>query len=84
MPVKRRVSKRRAIALSPEVFAAFEAGDEYALRRALGLPPWHSSPLDEDLTGPSYSDGLLWTQTRAAALEIRDEIRRALMQGSRG
>ena len=34
MPVKRRKSKMRAQQLSPEVFAAFDAGDEYALRRS--------------------------------------------------
>ena len=37
---------------TPEVFAAFEAGDEYTLRRSLKLPPWHASPLDTDLEGP--------------------------------
>jgi hypothetical protein len=74
VPVKRRKSKQRAIQLTPEVFAAFEAGDGYALRRALSLPPWHASPIDEDLVGPTYGENLLWNETRRAALEIRDEI----------
>ena len=49
MPVKKRKSKMRAHLFTPEVFAAFDAGDKYALRRALKLPPWHASPLDTDL-----------------------------------
>ncbi|NLS69610.1 hypothetical protein E3H11_11915 [Bradyrhizobium brasilense] len=77
MPVKRRVSKRRAIVFTPEVYAAFDAGDEYALRRALGLPPWHASPLDGDLDGRGYGEGLLRMETRQAALEIRNDITRA-------
>ena len=39
MPAKKRKSKKRAHQFTPEVFAAFEAGDEYSLRRALRLPP---------------------------------------------
>ncbi|UQR65093.1 hypothetical protein LRP30_07510 [Bradyrhizobium sp. C-145] len=76
MPIKRRVSKRRAMTLTPEVFAAFDAGDEYALRRALALPPWHASPLWLDLDGhaPYGPPELLVNLTRPAALEIRNEI----------
>jgi hypothetical protein len=37
--LKRRKSKMKAHQLTPEVFAAFDAGDEYSLRRALRLPP---------------------------------------------
>ncbi len=40
MPVKRRKSKMAAWRITPEAMAAFEAGDERALRSALGLPPW--------------------------------------------
>jgi hypothetical protein len=39
MPVKRRIAKVRENRLTPEVFAAFDAGDEWALARALKLPP---------------------------------------------
>jgi hypothetical protein len=37
MPAKKRKSKMRGQRLTPEVFAAFDVGDKYALRRALGL-----------------------------------------------
>jgi hypothetical protein len=53
LPVKRRKAKIKAHLLTPEVFAAFDAGDEYTLRRALNLPPWHASPLDTNLAGPA-------------------------------
>jgi hypothetical protein len=66
MPIKRRVSKRRAFTLTPEVFGAFDAGDEYELRRALGLPPWHASPLDTDLAGPApYGPATCWAMSPA-------------------
>ena len=42
MPVKRRKSKMKALQLTPEAFAAFDAGDKNALRRALKLPHWHA------------------------------------------
>jgi hypothetical protein len=74
MPVKRRKSKTKLYTLTPD--AAFDAGDEYALSRALGLPPWHASPLWEDLEGPPpYGpDNLSVNLTRPAALEMRREI----------
>ena len=34
MPVKKRKSEMRAHLFTPEVFAAFDAGDKYALARA--------------------------------------------------
>ena len=78
MPVKRRRSKARTMTLTPEAFAAFDAGDEHSLRRALGLPPWHASPLDNDLAGPPpYAAGTCWATTRPRALELRREILRA-------
>jgi hypothetical protein len=85
MPVKRRKSKMRAHQLTPEVFAAFDAGDEYSPRRCLKLPPWHASPLDTDLEGPPpYGDeSLMRNQTRQAALEIRQEILAAMKRGAR-
>jgi hypothetical protein len=85
MPVKRRKSKIKAHFLTPEVFAAFDAGDEYALRRTLMLPPWHASPLDSDLVGPPpYGDErLMRNQTRQAALEIRQDILAAMRRGAR-
>ena len=79
MPIKRRKSKKRAFQLTPEVFAAFDAGDKYALRRALHLGPWHASPLDGDLAGPApYGTETSWALSRPAALEMRREILAAM------
>lgn len=66
--------------LTPEVLAAFDAGDQNALRCALHLPPWHASPLWTDLDGaPSYgTEDMLVNKTRVAALEMRREILAAL------
>src|SRR3954470_15916959 len=44
MPVKRRAPKER-LSLPPEAYTAFEAGDEAALRAAIGQKPWEDSPL---------------------------------------
>ena len=83
MPVKRRVSKRLPFTLTPEVFAAFEAGDDNALRRALKLPPWHASPLDTDLDGPApYGSTTCWAMSRPDALEMRLAITAAMKRGA--
>ena len=75
MPVKRRKSKMKALQLTPEAFAAFDAGDKNALRRALKLPHWHASPLDTNLAGPaSYGPETCWAISRPDALEIRRDI----------
>ena len=85
MPVKRRKPKIRTHQLTPEVFAAFEAGDEYALHRSLKLPPWHASPLDTNLAGPApYGPETCWALSRPDALEIRREILAALKRAKRG
>jgi hypothetical protein len=53
--------------------------DLYSL---LGLPPWHASPLDTDLTGPApYNPEGCWADTRPAALELRREILAAMKRG---
>jgi len=66
------------VRLTPEIFAAFDAGDEWALASALKLPPWHASPLH---TGPSpYPAGTAWALTLPDALEIRREILAAMKQ----
>ena len=81
MPTNRtRIKPARARQFTPEVFAAFDAGDRYALRRSLKLPPWHASPMDTDLAGPAPygSEDMLINTTRPAALEIRREILAAL------
>jgi hypothetical protein len=79
MPVKRRVAKSGRTDLPPKCFAAFEADDEWALARALKLPPWLPSPLDESLAGPApYGPGTCWAISRPDALEIRLEILAAM------
>ena len=84
MPAKKRKSKMRAYQFTPEVFAAFEAGDEYTLRRSLKLPPWHASPLDTDLAGPApYGPETCWAISRPDALEIRQEILAVLKRTKR-
>jgi hypothetical protein len=84
MPVKKRKAKIKAHILTPEVIAAFDAGDEWALRRALHLPPHHASPLDKDLAGPApYNPDGCWALSRPDALEIRREILAAMKRGAR-
>ena len=84
MPVKRRKSKMKALQLTPEVFAAFDAGDKNALRRALKLPHWHASPLDTNLAGPApYGPETCWAISRPDALEIRLEILAAMKRGGK-
>ncbi len=84
MPVKRRKSKMRTHQLTPEVFAAFDAGDANALRRALKLPHWHASPLDPDIAGPAlYAHETCWAMSRPDALEIRQEILTVLRRTKR-
>ena len=84
MPVKCRKSTMRAHQLTPEVFAAFDAGDKNTLRRALKLPHWHASPLDKDLAGPAlYAHEICWAMSRPDALEIRQEILAAMKRTKR-
>jgi hypothetical protein len=80
VPVKRRKSKLKAFKITPEVVAAFEAGDEQALACALKLPPWHASPLWTDLAGKAHygTEDMSVNQTRATALDMRNEILAAL------
>lgn len=56
MPVKRRMPKGRAHLITPEAAEAFEAGDK-ALHKALGLKPWHASPLPADVSPFGVDDG---------------------------
>jgi hypothetical protein len=78
MPVKRRVPKER-LTLPPEAYAAFEAGDEKALRAAIGQKPWEDSPLEAGPKPPYwYKDEYkvaIWRKARG--------IRLALMRGLR-
>ena len=78
MPVKRRAPKSR-INLSPEAYAAFEAGDEEALRAAIGQKPWEISPFDAGPKPAPYDD----TEWRLPYWRKAREIRLELMRGIR-
>lgn len=45
MPEKRRTAKAKDYRITPAAILAWQAGDEMALHRALGLKPWEASPL---------------------------------------
>jgi hypothetical protein len=57
VPVKRRKAKAKAYAITPEVIAAFEAGDYSALHCALHLKPWEASPLPLSVTALGVNQG---------------------------
>ena len=84
MPVKRRNSKTRQHRITDEAVEAFQAGDYIALHRALGLPPWHPSPLPEsvhdlgvDPDNPPPGDGTSWGEFWPAAVELQRELQAA-------
>jgi len=77
MPRKRRLPKRRT-RINALAIAAFAAGDEPALRRALELRPWEVSPLDVD-DGPSpWPDGSAGAVGWKQAQELRRVIEAAI------
>jgi hypothetical protein len=45
MPAKRTKAKDRRLRITPEVVAAYRAGDEVLLDGLLGLKPWEASPI---------------------------------------
>lgn len=78
MPVKRRRPKVKRPPLTPEAFAAYEAGDEAALCVALGLKPWMWNPMKTAGEMPRYLENndwhaRLWREARA----LRDELEAA-------
>jgi|tagenome__1003787_1003787.scaffolds.fasta_scaffold20795876_2 hypothetical protein len=77
MPVKRRTPKSR-INLSPEAYAAFEAGDKSALRAAIGQKAWEMSPLAAGPTPPSWYRDEYWIAIWRKARDIRLELMRGL------
>jgi hypothetical protein len=87
MPVKKRKAKARAYAITPEVIAAFEAGDYSALHCALHLRPWEASPLPLSVTAlgvdqgpaPDYEDTTSWLK----AQKLQREILAAMKRGAR-
>ena len=71
MPIKRRASKHRDHSVTATAVSAYRAGDWIELHRALGLKPWHSSPLDvagdppTNLSGAQFERWTLATDLRA-------------------
>jgi len=68
--MKRRKSKMLAHRITAEAVAAFQAGDETVLHRALGLKPWQVSPLAVD-TAPGEGDGTGWGHSFLLARQLR-------------
>lgn len=58
MPSNRTRVRRppRGPRISPEVVAAWQAGDDRALSCALGLAPWDTSPMPLEITGLGCSE----------------------------
>ena len=92
MPVKRRNSKARPNRITPESVEAFRAGDYMALHRALGLPPWHPSPLPDSVDAlgvnpkgpPDYRTGESWGEFWQQAVELQRELMAAVAKGNGG
>lgn len=77
MPVKRRQPKRREHAITPEAVAAFKRGDVVGLHRALGLKPWHPSPLSAGGDCPWHSSSM-GAKSWSLATELRAELLEAI------
>jgi hypothetical protein len=59
-----------------DAVALYRAGDWLGLHRALGLPPWHASPLDVDQACP-WPTGCAGGDTWQAAVDLRAELESA-------
>ena len=70
MPVKRRVAKVLEHRITDDAVAAYRAGDDLALFRALGLKPWDCSPLHADGQRPDWVTPDRW----AKAAELRTQL----------
>ena len=77
MPIKRRVAKVRNDRITPEAIAAFRAGDELALHRALNLRPWQPSPIVVDGPNPPADAGLCFAGAWATIWALRQELDKA-------
>ncbi|KFG71037.1 hypothetical protein [Microvirga sp. BSC39] len=77
MPVKRRLDKSRSHRITQEAIEAFVEKDMWGLHHALGLPPWHMSPLlrSQDPFGipdqPPSSQSTCFDQSYEKAVELR-------------
>jgi hypothetical protein len=77
VPIKRRTPKRRDHPITPEAISAFRRGDEAALHRALGLKPWHPSPLQAGGDSP-WTGSSMGAKSWALATELRAELLEAI------
>ncbi|HET9473378.1 MAG TPA: hypothetical protein VFO82_05760 [Steroidobacteraceae bacterium] len=85
MPTKRTKRARPQLRrITPEALQAFRDEDELALHRALGLKPWHRSPLDVDLRvkppTETATGQIAWLETWPQAYMLREALEAALME----
>lgn len=79
MPTKRRAAKGRTNRITRQAVEAFTAGDVQALHRALGLKPWHPSPLEaERPSAPLWTGGTVWATFWPEAFVIRGALLRCV------
>jgi hypothetical protein len=72
MPDRRiKPRERRITAAAVE---AYRAGDRTGLHRALGLKPWHPSPLDVDTDEPPAVLPSAWRWSWATVRQLRREL----------
>ncbi|MEP7241747.1 MAG: hypothetical protein ABI697_12745 [Devosia sp.] len=78
MAVKRRVSKTVEHRITAAALDAFRAGDETALHKALGLKPWHPSPLDDhNPYPPGAAASLTWPMIVELRSALQGGVRRS-------
>jgi hypothetical protein len=83
--MKRRAAKVKTHRITPEAIEAFRAGDYDRLHRALGLPPWHPSPLPLEVHGLGVNQrpvapapgGCAWAEFWPAAQELQRLLKEA-------
>jgi hypothetical protein len=77
IPLQRPVRYR----ITPAAIAAYQAGDDLALHRELGLKPFQPSPLEADGPAPSWGDGLpYYTYEWALARQLRLALEAAVAE----
>lgn len=77
MPLKRRAAKNRSL-ITPAAVEAFKVEDWMALHRALGLKPWHVSPLDAVGPCPYRDDGSAGAEFWPLARLLRAQLAAAV------